>query len=542
MNPIHGAATGASEDASSSPRPGSSPRMFNMSIEDSAGEANTPRRSSFFGFGPRLTSVFRNLQGRKTSLIARATSHAEGSEGSEVDASSENTGSSLFGAGFNFVNSIVGAGIIGMPIAIKESGFFMGLILLVTIGWLISKSTVLLIDCGIKTKRIDLEQLCEHVLGPNGFYAATLFMFLYAFGAMIAYIVIIGDTVPVALDYFIGEDSPSKVVIMLISSVAVILPLCMMRDMSSLASTSLASVTADFIMIIFICIRGPIAARNQDTQFENSDINFVAYSIFEGIGTFSFAFVCQHNSFIVYRSMKDPSLENWTKICNGSLMVAGSMCLALGLGGYLSFGSHSEGDILNNFSEDDEVMLAARLLLALTMVFTFPMECFVARHAVFSAYHKYKYNKQQKLLHLHEEDSGDDTIDPAGVVHIPHPDPNHEPVQALPHVLVTLVLWGIAVFIAIAFGDLRIVLALTGALAASMLGYILPAVVYIKTYETEWLVMLNSIMPSSNSYKPLFKDRIVATHQFLLPVALFVFGVMAMVIGVATVIYDITQE
>ena len=38
------------------------------------------------------------------------------------------------------------------------------------------------------------------------------------------------------------------------------------------------------------------------------------------------------------------------------------------------------GDILTNFAEDDVVINVTRLLLASTMVFTFPMEHFVARH------------------------------------------------------------------------------------------------------------------------------------------------------------------
>lgn len=50
--------------------------------------------------------------------------------------------------------------------------------------------------------------------------------------------------------------------------------------------------------------------------------------------------------------MKEPTLDNWTKVANGALMVAASMCLTLGLAGYLSFGSYTEGDILNNFSDE----------------------------------------------------------------------------------------------------------------------------------------------------------------------------------------------
>ena len=169
-----------------------------------------------------------------------------------------------------------------MPIAIEESGLFVGIILLVCIAWLVNKSTIMLVDCGLKTKKIDLEELCEHVLGPKGFYVATLFMFLYAYGAMIAYMVIIGDTVPVALDYFIGGDSPGKATVQLLSAVFIILPLCLMRDMSTLAATSAASIAADLVLILFVCARAPASARNQDTQFESSDVTFISCKIFEG--------------------------------------------------------------------------------------------------------------------------------------------------------------------------------------------------------------------------------------------------------------------
>lgn len=42
--------------------------------------------------------------------------------------------SGLFGASFNFVNTIVGAGIIGLPFALHQCGFWLGLFMLFFIG------------------------------------------------------------------------------------------------------------------------------------------------------------------------------------------------------------------------------------------------------------------------------------------------------------------------------------------------------------------------------------------------------------------------
>jgi len=62
------------------------------------------------------------------------------------------------------------------------------------------------------------------------------------------------------------------------------------------------------------------------------------------------------------------------------------------------------------------------------------------------------------------------------------------PVHPAVHIGVTLLLWTSSVAIAILFGDLTVVLALTGSLAGSMLGYIIPAAIYFKTYEQEWSI------------------------------------------------------
>lgn len=50
--------------------------------------------------------------------------------------------------------------------------------------------------------------------------------------------------------------------------------------------------------------------------------------------------------------------------------------------GYSSFLILTEGDLFNNFRNDDNLINFARCLLAGTMTMTFPLEHFVARHIV----------------------------------------------------------------------------------------------------------------------------------------------------------------
>lgn len=132
----------------------------------------------------------------------------------------------------------------------------------------------------------------------------------------------------------------------------------------------------------------------------------------------------------------------------------------------------------------DALMLGARLLLAITMVFTFPMECFVCRHALVSVMHSLTMPPPSSTsttpavttsstLQLPEPlksvGTGDVSLESAcddidGTTEEDDGDIMGKigEVSTPIHVGLTLALWGSTVVIAVVFTDLRIVLALTG--------------------------------------------------------------------------------
>jgi len=67
-------------------------------------------------------------------------------------------------ASFNFINSIVGAGIIGLPFAVREAGLFLGIIMIIATGYLTDYSVRMLVDTAIKVKCNNYEDLCKVTL------------------------------------------------------------------------------------------------------------------------------------------------------------------------------------------------------------------------------------------------------------------------------------------------------------------------------------------------------------------------------------------
>lgn len=262
--------------------------------------------------------------------------------------------------------------------------------MLALVAFLINRSVIMLIDCGIRAHKLDFELLAEHLLGPKGYYLAVGSMLMFAYGGSLAYLVILGDTLPKVCDLIFGNSflSARRPAILFFATL-VVLPLCLLRDLSSLAWTSFFSIFADVVLIIIILVAATSASKDQDEHFESVDLGEMGMAIFAGIGTMSFAFVCQHNSFLVFRSLKTPTLSQWRKVADISLIVAYLLCLILGLIGFFAFYPYVEGDLLNNFPADSSAVAAARLLLAITMLFTYPMECYVARHCIHSLTRRY---------------------------------------------------------------------------------------------------------------------------------------------------------
>lgn len=107
---------------------------------------------------------------------------------------------------------------------------------------------------------------------------------------------------------------------------------------------------------------------SEEPGSDGLELKFIRPTVFAGFGAISFAFVCQSSSFIVYRSMSHGGLNRWANVTRWSSSIALVMGLTLALGGYLTFGDDTEGNILNNFDDKHEAASAARGFLAVTMV------------------------------------------------------------------------------------------------------------------------------------------------------------------------------
>ena len=359
----------------------------------------------------------------------------------------ENGRSSIMSAVSNFVNSIVGAGIIGLPFALSQSGFWMGIIMMVALALLVDWTVRLLIRSGKLASRSSYQDLVEFCFGSRGLAYVSVFQFIFAFGAMCAYLVIVGDTMPIVLRQMVGNGSElvlfltSRRFVIFITTLFISFPLSLYRDISKLANTSALALFALIFILVAVIVEGP----QQPAELRDSPpLDFIRDGFLQAIGVISFAFVCHHNSFLIYGSLREPSLDRWSLVTHLSTGISCILSLSLAVPGYLLFGEKTRGNILNNFSHDNTVMNIARTCFALNMFTTFPLECFVCREVIENYYFPGK------------------------------------PISTRLNIILTTLLTAASLMIALSTCDLGFVLELTGCFSATVLAYILPAACYLK--------------------------------------------------------------
>mmetsp|Transcript_17872 Transcript_17872/g.22683 ORF Transcript_17872/g.22683 Transcript_17872/m.22683 type:complete len:165 (+) Transcript_17872:234-728(+) len=163
-------------------------------------------------------------------------------------------------------------------------------------------------------------------------------MFIVAYGPMIAYLLIVKDTVPTILGVAHGSQGGiERELIMLGTSLFIMLPLAMQRDMASLSFSSLLSVTADVILVGFVAGFAPISetvseAGGLGEVLKNEWINS---TLFIGLGILSTAMACQHSAFIVSGSLENKTQRRWSRVTGLSISLAAILCAILGTCGYL---------------------------------------------------------------------------------------------------------------------------------------------------------------------------------------------------------------
>ncbi|XP_060784795.1 putative sodium-coupled neutral amino acid transporter 11 [Neoarius graeffei] len=392
-------------------------------------------------------SGFLHKQDEEKGLLS---AHMEQTEGST---------SSRSYASFNFINSIIGSGLIGLPFAMAQAGLPLGLLLLFLVAFITDYSIILLIKGGNLSGTHSYQSLVHSTFGFVGYLILSVLQFLYPFIAMISYNIITGDTMTKVFQIIpgVGPDHilAERHFVILASTILFTIPLSLYRDMAKLGKVSLLSMLLTLAIIVIVAVRavtlGPQIPPSEDAWV------FAQWTAIQAVGIMSFAFICHHNTFVIYGSLKEPTLSNWSQITHVSVGSAALVSLLFAATGYATFTGYTQGDIFENYCKYDNLATFGRFCYGLSIITTFPLECFVTREVVSNIF----FN---------------------GLL------------SNTAHIVVTLVIILVVTAISLSYDCLGLVLELNGVLCATPLIFIFPSACFLKLSSGRWFQM-KKLMP-----------------------------------------------
>jgi len=474
---------------------------------------------------------------------ASLTESEGGNDDDQAEPTSSQEGSSIASATFNFTNAIVGAGAIGLGGAIAVSGGLISIALIIFFGLLTKLSLDLVIRLSLGMEDQSYEGLAAEGLGRTGRITVLVCKLFYSFGCLVAYIVVIKDNLAPGLNHLIfgsksGSTSwfhqileePSSFT--WIISLSMILPLCLLRDMTPLASFSIVSLVS-MVSIVFIVIYiyfGCPDIGSPYTSFSKDWLE-VRPGIIESLGTFVFTFVSQHTVHLVFGSLKPNlrTLQNFKTVSSLSLLSATTISLSVGMFVYMTFWDKTESDIFDIYPQGWMIDVA-KILLCTTMVLTFPLPFFTCRELlVVVLVHPFVgenntidavTDPQSELLEPLLDSSGDveggnETTEVGDDVPLTSnssfmscvknaatprnwllPEDNRQ-LRLLGHVLLTASLWFFCTGLAIAAPNLGDVLDLVGCFSGTIIAFILPGLLAMRLEGYSHLALLILIVGGS---------------------------------------------
>lgn len=307
-------------------------------------------------------------------------------------------GASISGAVFNISTTMIGAGIMSIPAAIKVLGIVPGFLLILFVAFFTEVTVEFLLRYTKSGKSTTYAGIVGESFGAVGSVAVQICVIITLFGALIIYLIIIGDVLcgsksgetlhlGILQEWFGIHWWNSRAFAILFIVLFVMLPLVWQKRVDSLKYTSAISVLLAVLFVV-ICSAMAIQAlwEGKSTQKLRLLPDFSKVSVFDLFTTvpiFVTGFGFHVNVHPIRVELGKPT--EMSLAVRISLAITVAIYSAIGFFGYLLFGDSIMSDMLVNFDQNFDTTIGklldviVRLTYAIHLLLVFPLLNFTLR-------------------------------------------------------------------------------------------------------------------------------------------------------------------
>ncbi|KAF4263289.1 hypothetical protein LV164_003478 [Aspergillus fumigatus] len=397
----------------------------------------------------------------------------------------------------NLVNTIIGAGVLAMPLAISRMGMALGICVILWSGMTAGLGLYLQARCAQYLDRgsssfFALSQLTY----PNAAVVFDAAIAIKCFGVGVSYLIIIGDLMPDVVQGFVGTTPAYDFLVdrhfWVTAFMLIVIPLSYLRRLDSLKYTSIAALVSMgylVILVVYHFVKG-------DTMDERGPVRLIHWAgpvpALSSLPVIVFAFTCHQNMFSILNEISNNSHFRVTGVVLASIGSSAATYILVAITGYLSFGDNVGGNIVSMYPPGVWATVGRAAIVMLVM-FSYPLQCHPCRASI-DAVLRWRPKPaagNDNLPHHHP------LLGPRG-----HRAP--EPMSDLRFSLITTTILILSYIVAMTVSSLEAVLAYVGSTGSTSISFILPGLFYYKISS-----------PDSPTHQRLMKEDDEAVDNIL---------------------------
>ena len=384
---------------------------------------------------------------------------------------------SIKASGAQIANTIMGAGILSIPIIMRYLGLLLGIIFIIFLAFCTIYSVFILIRCHEITGKNGFSMLGKITMGKFGSILIKVIIIINNLGFCIAYFRIFGEVVQTIIQGWVSPESfwannwHNFIYIIICSFI--MFSFIFIKNLSALKKVAYMGVS---VVLIFSLGLTLLFIHKGIHHYLDSNISWIflkpncSFSeAFHVIPSVFLAFLFQFNVFPIYLSLKEKNLETMMKATKIGVGYSLFIFLIVGIVGFLLYGLNMNDTLLNNFSDDmtkfRDISGFIKFLIIIISV-SFVTTCLTSFPILYLSLRENFVNSLifcMKNMNIKEKKDNDKNfISEKGLL------------------IITVALYILIIVMAIVLPKLKTIFSIVGATAGTFIAFILPNLFYIR--------------------------------------------------------------
>ena len=350
------------------------------------------------------------------------------SEDDTLNPKYEKGNTSFIGAFLQIGNTILGAGIISLPVVFRYLGFILGFIFITIISILTIYSSYLLLKAHQITSKKKYLTIAHASMGDKGYIFTNIIIILNNFGLSCVYFRIVADTLQNIIGGYVSKDNFFVknwhnfiyiIIILLIMSFVV-----WTKDFKKFEKTSFLGMFGIIVYFIILIILFFYKISKGFKPFHSLNSYFISgkfTDILICLPSVFLSFSFQFNLFPIYSTLIKRTHKEMLNVTKASIIFCFILYIFSGIIGFLMYGDSLDDTILNAFlteiqNEKNDLTVKILLIIAnigflLCSTTSIPLVFYTLKQNFFSTYKFIIRNKNKKKIEMEIEEENNKITD-----------------------------------------------------------------------------------------------------------------------------------